>query len=453
MNYYRNVFACLICLTTHTYAFGVDVCFNRPDSGASIITNCINLGEECRTSNLSSEQLIACKVAATADSLSGLTGSNDIIGGRSLLHMDSTYLMAQLIGYSPWQAFQISKYNDATDQTYHTPFDQSGHPLLSNAVIEQCQSVWGENMPNECLLTTPLLAGLDQFNYETGGMWLHLHARYSEDGNPPPNLPFPVDYLSPEYNQYEVLLNNFRNWVFDIRNDNCVYGITKLAPSTTCAEPPALINNPLNFFSFGFSRLAIPFVTTLGVFQINETSHHSSTPVYATNASFQTYVSPDTVNFAKLGIFLHSLQDRYSHHMCIDSSYFYLDEPDVYTATYDSVNCAQGNHFLWHVYEQGTNQATWNLRTEHQTMQPALEATYEQLVRYAEHQGIAVHYLIDKATLIQQLIEALSIYDPASRLNRMVQLMGTYRVLPLPGHGYVFHYTNEQWLIAAGAPV
>lgn len=96
-------------------AFGVDVCFNNPDSGLSIITNCINVGEQCRTSNLSSKALIACKIAAISDSMSGLSGSNAIIGGRSLIHSDATYLMAQVIGYTPWQAFEISKYNDAVD--------------------------------------------------------------------------------------------------------------------------------------------------------------------------------------------------------------------------------------------------------------------------------------------------------------------------------------------------
>lgn len=58
--------------------------------------------EECRTSNLPPAQAVACRGEAFADSLSGLSGANGIIGGRSLVHSDSTYLMAQLIGYTPW---------------------------------------------------------------------------------------------------------------------------------------------------------------------------------------------------------------------------------------------------------------------------------------------------------------------------------------------------------------
>jgi len=79
------------------HAFGVDVCFNDPASGQAPIRNCIGVEEVCRTSNLDATQQLQCRVAATADSLSGLSGTNAIIGGRSLVHSDSTYLMAQLL--------------------------------------------------------------------------------------------------------------------------------------------------------------------------------------------------------------------------------------------------------------------------------------------------------------------------------------------------------------------
>jgi hypothetical protein len=81
--------------------------------------------ESCRTSNLTPAQAVTCRAEAFQDSLSGLNGSNGIIGGRSLVHSDSTYLMAQIIGYTPWQAYQIAIYNEATDQSDYVPFDQS----------------------------------------------------------------------------------------------------------------------------------------------------------------------------------------------------------------------------------------------------------------------------------------------------------------------------------------
>jgi hypothetical protein len=70
-------------------AFGVDVCYNAPDSGLALVANCNAVEEPCRTSNLIPPEEVLCRVEAMADSMSGLTGSNSIIGGRSLVHGDA----------------------------------------------------------------------------------------------------------------------------------------------------------------------------------------------------------------------------------------------------------------------------------------------------------------------------------------------------------------------------
>jgi hypothetical protein len=137
-----------------------------------------------------------------------LNGSNGIIGGRSLVHSDSTYLMAQIIGYTPWQAYQIAIYNEATDQSDYVPFDQSGRQLLDDNAISQCRSDWGLGMPRDCLIITKEMNGVSRFNDESGGMLLHLHARYSPDGQEPPVIGLPADYLSPENAPYEPILTN-----------------------------------------------------------------------------------------------------------------------------------------------------------------------------------------------------------------------------------------------------
>ena len=88
-------------LTFHVlpaHSFGVDVCYNAPSSGLALIRNCIGVDEKCRTSNLTPVQEVYCRNEALTDSLSGLSGGNSIIFGRSLVHSDSTYLMAQIIG-------------------------------------------------------------------------------------------------------------------------------------------------------------------------------------------------------------------------------------------------------------------------------------------------------------------------------------------------------------------
>lgn len=437
------------------YAFGQDVCF-EPISGTTVnkIVNCIGVGELCRTSHLTPILQGLCRLAATGDSLSGLNGST-VVGGRSLVHTDATYVMAQLIGYTPWQAYQMAIYSEATDQSYYTPFDQNGNPLLSSDTIASCQEQWGSAMDNACLLTTPQVNGLSRFDADSGGMWLHLHARYSVDGQMPPRQPFPVDYLSPEYAQSEKLLNDFHAWVFDDKSTMCVYGLTQDQEGNPadCASSSEVINSSISFTAVGLEQLKIPFVTSLGTFRINDTDHSGQNPVLATDDSLQAYLTPQDADYAKMGMFVHTLGDRYSHHMCIDRSYFFQTDNHDYQTSFDTVYCAQGSHFLWHVWEQGTTQNQTNLDSQFQTMRPALEAMYTQLLMYAQHKNIEVNTQVDREEIIDKLISVVEIYDPAERLSQMVQLMEAYQILPMPGHGSVADLSNEEWLSLAGAPL
>lgn len=446
-------FSTLLSLSiSNVYSFGVDICFNSPET-SPIIQNCINVDASCRTSNLTALQEISCRVTALTDSLSGLSGSNNIIGGRSLIHSDSTYLMAQLIGFTPWQAYQMMIYDEATDQSDYVPYNQNGLQMLTDDEISNCRLHWGSSMPNQCLLITQTLSGIYKFNSNTGGMLLHLHARFSPNGNPPPQLSYPADYLSDANKPYEVVLNNFQQWVFNQRSDACAAGTlnsssTLDANTTACSDPSSSLHSPMYFFSPGFSPKPIPFVTTLGTLIINESAPNT----LATDTSFNTYITPHDITFAKPGIFLHVLADRYSHHLCTDNSYFYQAMDGNYTSVYSKTFCAQGNHFLWHAWEQGTNQKATNLASPYQTMQPALEAIFDQLVAYRMYLGKPVNP-VDKATLMNELVNVLGTEDSVARLNKMTALMETYQVLALPGHGATANLSNDEWLAAAGAPV
>ena len=435
-------------------AFGVDVCYNAPDSGLDIIRNCIGVEEFCRTSNLSPVEQLTCRIVATADSLSGLTGGNSIIGGRSLLHSDSTYLMAQLIGYSPWQAYQVMIYNEATDQSEYTPFDQDGFQMLADAEIADCRARWSQKMPRHCLAITPVMNGVYKFNDESGGMLLHLHARFSPNGEAPPAVEFPADYLAPANAYYEPLVNNLRDWAFDRRVDACVAGLLVInaavkGASNRCEVRDLVLKSPQSFFAAGVTRLQIPFSSTLGTLVVNEDDRGT---VMASDRSFQNYIAPHQVGFAKLGVFLHSYADRFSHHFCTDTSWFHREPGGDYNSVYDPVTCAQGSHFLWHAWEQGAQQDDDNLNPLHQTLRPALEAVYDQLLAVASVRGIPVSSGLDRQMIVDSLVEVLGLYEPKDRLDAMVALMEQYSVLPLPGHGSSSSLTIEGWLDAAGAP-
>ena len=444
-------------VSCHAYAFGVDVCFNDPTSGEPPIRNCLGVEQSCRTSNLSLTQELSCRVKSVADGLSGLGGGNAIIGGRSLLHSDSTYVMAQLIGFSAWQAYQMMIYSEATDQAKYTAFDQKGAKILTDSEAQQCREQWGPDAPRVCLILTPELNGIYKFNYYTGGMLLHLHARFSPSDKSPPALFYPTNYFSPKNKPYENILTNFRAWVFDERTNACAAGITKnMAPdhalNSACEDSKYILRSPMNFFALGVSKLAIPFVTQLGKLII-ETRNQDGvlTDVYANDDSFQAYVTPHEVAYSKMGIFVHVLGDRYSHHMCTDRSYFFGESGGNYMSDYSSIYCAQGSHFLWHVWEQGTNQSDENLSLAHQTMRPALDAVYDQLLAYAKHLDIPVNQNVSKQIIINELIAVLQIYNPEERLQKMVALMEQHKLLPLPGHGSATQYSVDEWLTLAGA--
>ena len=431
-------------------AFGVDVCYNSPTSGEAPIRNCIGVEQICRSSNLTVMQGIGCRVAATGDSLSGLTGGNAIIGARSLVHSDSTYLMAQILGYTPWQAYQTMIYDEATDQSDYFPFDQNGAQMMSDADIADCRANWGPAMPRQCLVITRVMNGIYKFNDASGGMLLHLHARYSPNGLPPPAIGYPADYLASPNAPYEPLLKNLQAWVFGQRSDACVAGLltrTGNSPLASCERTGLVLDSPASFFAAGVSRLKIPFQSNLG--RLIVTSDDTAT-VTADDRSLQAFVSPHDLLFANPGIFLHSLADRYSHHLCTDRSYMFRKVSGNYDSNYAQVTCAQGSHFLWHAWEQGTVQSTANLAPEYQTMRPALEAVYDQLAAYARLRRIPVNASANRAVLIDDLINVLQIYDPKARLDAMVALMERYQALPLPGHGSVAGLSLDAWLVRAG---
>jgi len=436
------------------HSFGQDVCFNAPTSGLEPIRNCVGVEESCRTSNLTPAQAVTCRAEAFQDSLSGLNGSNGIIGGRSLVHSDSTYLMAQIIGYTPWQAYQIAIYNEATDQSDYVPFDQSGRQLLDDNAISQCRSDWGLGMPRDCLIITKEMNGVSRFNDESGGMLLHLHARYSPDGQEPPVIGLPADYLSPENAPYEPILTNLQDWALDRRQDACVSGILAFHQGGSSASKPCevrdrVITSPQSVFALGFPQLQIPFSSNLGRLIIHD---DGQSQVLATDRSFQNFLTPHQVTYAKLGIFLHAYADRVSHHMCTDRSWFQRQISGHYDSNYDQVYCAQGSHFLWHAWEQGTDQHDANLEPEFQTMRPALQGTGSQLLEHARSRQLPLKSGFNVAALIDKLVEVLSVSDPKSRLDSMVTLTEGYGALPLPGHGSAASLSIEEWLDLAGAP-
>jgi len=466
-------------------AFGVDECFNDPTSGEEIIRNCIGVQQFCRRQPLPQRYEYICRVYATADSLGGLTGSNNIIGGRSTVHSDSVFMLAQLAGFSPWQAYQIMIYSEATDQSFYEPFDQAGSLMLSSEEIQACYNS-AMTSDYQCLALTPQLRGLYKFNDDTGGQLLHLHARYSQSGSAPAVSDFPTDYFSEDASIQERLVNNMRDWAFGIRDDACVAGVTESVtnPVAPC-KTGSIIDFPMNFFSYGVAGAQVPFLAKTGTLIVHQEREQN---ILSTDASFQAYI-PHDVELAKLGVYLHVLGDRISHHICTDASFFYENIDGDYTSVFPASPCSQGKHFLWHAWEQGTDQRQIQ-DEEYRTVPQALLEIWTTLKSRAETFGLTpiantttitrnfnyasklrrpdytrlgskrvprqvrithINQDFSAPLFIFELIDAIGTYDPEQRLQMIQAIISNYGLIPLPGHGPYINHTLEYWLTDVGA--
>ena len=434
-------------LTPPAEAMGVDVCFNDPEADVALIRNCIGVGPSCREQPLDNPvKAVRCRIRATADSLGGLSGSNDIIGGRSLLHRDSAFVIAQLLGYTPWQAYQIMIYAEATDQSSYEPFDQHGALMMTAEEMDACYQQ-GMQASDSCLAITPKVLGLYKFNDTNAGQLPHEHPRYG-DSVDRHDTPFPTAYTSPENQHQEVLINNLRAWAFGQRDDLCIAGITV---DINDVLSPCLsgyyLDFPMYFFGFAYGQ-QVQFRAELGTLMLND---DPSLRIATTSEALADYL-PHDPDMARMGIYLHSLADRISHHMCTDRSTMYREADGNFNTQFSSYGCGQGSHFLWHVWEQGTDQNAI-ADQDYRTLEVALDVIWDELAARGQDLGIAgvESPRLTKQDAISGLLEVLGVYESDERLDAMVGFMVDNGLKPLPGHGAYAGASIESWLEAVGA--
>src|SRR5689334_20347507 len=98
--------------TQSAFAFLEDLCLPRK-VGKEPLTWCVN--PDCL---LQPNSNVAC--------LQQVADFATIQPGRSMIHADSTYFIAQALGYRSDVAYWIAAYNEVTDYTQYVPIDQCG---------------------------------------------------------------------------------------------------------------------------------------------------------------------------------------------------------------------------------------------------------------------------------------------------------------------------------------
>ncbi len=201
------------------------------------------------------------------------------------------------------------------------------------------------------------------------------------------------------------------------------------------------------FFGFAYGQ-QVQFRAELGTLMLND----DPTLLVATTSEAMAAYLPHDPDMARMGIYLHSLADRISHHMCTDRSTMYRETDGNFNTEFSSYGCGQGSHFLWHVWEQGTDQNDI-ADQDYRTLEVALDVIWDELVARGRDLGIegVNSPVLDKATAIQGLLDVLGIYESAERLNAMVEFLVNNGLEPLPGHGANSGASIDAWLEMVGA--
>ncbi len=391
----RLILTALLVLSAGTsplYAFLEDLCLPRRNKQGAL-TWCVT--PNCPVEQLNPNRACAIQLADFAT----------IQPGRSMIHMDSTYFIAQALGYRADVAYWIAAYNEVTDYTQYVPIDQCG--------------VRASNTNSGASYISAQFNGFQRTNLDTDGPLDHYIVNFSPNGQGTDvhgaggvQALYPFHYPRPGYpvridDVYQKTLANLRQWAMLPTTDPgilCTVGLTEttsdgttrcITGSTITGSVPIImrsergipINVPtgkkvLNYYQP--SRNATPEIT-----YYDQLQSYLDDPAKTTGKLWlDATPTPVPVQVARFGLYLHTLQDSSSH-----STYCGDDAPsppggtDPGTYMYISGNqvklsfgssCAAGPHLAGHVQETGTGDAPLPLR-----VYVALNNTVDELIAFA----------------------------------------------------------------------
>lgn len=401
-------------------AFGEDICYLKTGG----LAQCVPLTFGCQPGEYSTK----CEATTLAASLSmGLRRTS----GRSMIHMDATYLMARAVGFDANSAYWIAAYDQAEDLGRYVPADKQGIPIVD---VTTCDAA---NPPANCRYVTEDVGGVTRMSMPTGGTLYHFvvpsggHQHGAVEG---------VDGLHPDVEDAETegFLNHMRAWAFggDLL---CTGGVTTqsadgdYALGETCFEHADGSAGTIAGAISAIATFKIPFAFATGPQVISRLDDQE-----VTGDSFDDYVGAAIAPFARFGLYLHTYQDRISHHVCTDGSVEsgpWTKGPD-FLVNLASPECAQGLHFLRHAFEVGVRQSL--LTAADRTMPAGIEGTYDELLAFAKARGVArpeAQLPARRAALTASIVAVLEVPEPAKRQDAMIQLGCALGIEPSPGLG------------------
>lgn len=411
------------------YAFAEDLCFDAQGVyGAGPVIDCLPVPVQCDPDLGEDYDSVSCQLATIAAAIGN-------VPGRSTIHVDATYYIAQALGLDRTSAYWLVAYNEAVDLGIYVPYDEQGEPLVStldddeNLIPDVCEV---SDPPDNCAYLTKRIDGVNRGNFADGGIFFHFHApHHGLDTTPLPGL----DGLAPDPTdaETEVMLANLRRWAFG-KGPACTGGLTEQTAAgdyatgagcfTRASGEPGEIHGELA----ALAQVAVPINSVSGLQVISNFAGQ------VRSDDFDTYIGEHAV-WARLGIYLHAVQDRVSHHRCIDVSVLTGPYPEGadFVATMTGNNCNQINHAARHAWETGVDPD--NLHPRDRTTPAALELTWNELSAWLQDHGQGVEVSSRRMRMVLGALNGALAQDGAARLTGLVRAGCSLGYEPLPGHG------------------
>lgn len=407
-----SVVLALFTLTQPAYGFFEDLCLPRR-KGEPPLYWCVN--PNCLTQPNPN-------VACIQQAIDFAT----VAPGRSMLHADSTYFLAQAVGYRADVAYWIAAYNEVTDYTQYVPIDQCGNQAANDYTLQNGTSTQQTSPNTGRDYITAQFNGFQRTNANTDGPLDHYVLSFSPNGQGTDahgamgvQALYPLYYPRPGYpvhidTTYQKTLANLRQWaMLPDANDPgllCTVGLLN-ADGTGCltggdivGSVPLLMNNPNAVFTFQnvhLGRKVLNIDSAGNITYYPQLASWLADPAKTTGKLWKSpKPTPVPVQLARLGLYLHILQDTSSHSTycgdaaptppggCDSGTYMFMNGNNVNLSF--SASCATGPHLAGHVQETGTNTNPLPLRDY-----VALNNTLDELIVFgnaiAKQQGWIVN--------------------------------------------------------------
>lgn len=285
-----------------------------------------------------------------------------------MIHMDSTYFLAQALGYRADVAYWIAAYNENADYGQYLPIDQCGKQASAQNS--------GANY------ITAAFNGFVRTNRNTDGPLDHYIVSFSPNGQGTDvhgaggvQALYPFHYPQPGYplhidDTYQKTLANLRQWAMLPGTDPGLLCTVGLADGEQCLNGFTIAGNVPVIMR---SAKGIPLSIPTGKKVLNFTAGQNGAPpqiVYY--EQLQSYLddpsrttgtlylastpTPVPLQVARFGLYLHTLQDSSSHATyCGDDAptppggtdpgtYMYLSDKDKTVKLSFGSSCAAGPH-------------------------------------------------------------------------------------------------------------